>query len=192
MIKNTSHCLICENSKRDNMSGIYCGITNEKPKFLEKCSSKVFGETMQQKIVELDSNLKLIENMKPATMLHLYTYLGFSVTVLISNYFLTIWLWGKGWMSTISITVGAIGLGLIPLAVTPLNKYKRRINIAKENKDKLDSVLKLYNIEYEIITNLIKGPHDSIDIESNLTLIINNKKDNFHFKKINASTTLDY
>jgi hypothetical protein len=172
--------------------GVICGITNEKPKFLEKCSSKVFEETMRQKIIELDSNLKLIENMKPATMLHLYTFLGFSVTALISTYFLTIWLWEKGWMSTISITVGAIGLGLIPLAVAPLNKYKRRISIAKENKDKLNTVLKLYNIEYEIITNLIKGPHDSIDIETDLTLIMNNKKENFHSKKINVSTTLDY
>ena len=192
MKNSTSHCLICENKKMDFKIGVICGITNEKPKFLEKCSSKVFGETMQQKIVELDSNLRIIENMKTATMLHFYTFLVISAIVLISTYFITIWLWEKGWMSTITITIGAIGLGLIPLAVAPLNKYKRRIKIAKEDKVNLDTVLKIYNIEYEIITKLLGGPNDSIDIETDLTIITNNKKETHHFKKINASTTLDY
>jgi hypothetical protein len=191
MIKNTAHCLICENKKIDFTTGVYCSITGEKPKFLEKCSSKDFSETMQQKIFELNYKLKMAQDRKPATMLHLYTFLGFSAAVLIATYVLTIRLWEMGWMSSITITIGAIGLGLIPVAVAPLNKYKRTLKLAFENKKELDLVLNVYNIKYEIETRLIKDVHDSIDIEADLILIKNGQKESFQLKKINVGTTND-
>ena len=147
---------------------------------------------MIKKIVDVNSNLKLVQNMKSATFLHLYTFLSFSIIVLLTSYFLTTWLWEKGWMSTLTITIAAIGLGLIPLAVAPLNKYKRRINIAKNDINKVNSLLSIYNIDYSIEIALLKGPHDSVDIETELSIIINNKKETHHFKKNNAGTTIDY
>ena len=87
MIKNTTHCLICENKKVDFATGVYCSISGIKPKFIEKCSSIEFGETLEKKIVELESNLKLIENKKSGIYLHLYTFLTIGIIVLIADIF---------------------------------------------------------------------------------------------------------
>jgi len=190
-MKNTDHCLICENKKVDFTTGVYCGISGVKPKFQEKCRDKTFGKIMQEKIFETDYKLEMARDRKGATMLHLYTFLGFSAAVLIGTYILTIHLWELGWMSSITITLGAIGLGLIPVAVAPLNKYKRILNLALDNKSNIDQVLNTYGISYEINSKLIKDVHDSIDIEAELTIIENGKKDFFQFKKINAGTTND-
>ena len=108
MIKNTSHCLICENKKVDFTTGVYCRVNEKKPKFAEKCTIKEFGGTLEKKIVELDSNLKLIEDRKAGIYLHLYTFMGIALIVLIADYFLTTFLWETGWVTTLSLTVGVL------------------------------------------------------------------------------------
>jgi hypothetical protein len=190
-MKNTDHCLLCENKKVDFTTGVHCNITGKKPKFLEKCSEKSFQKTMQEKIFEANYKLKIVVDKKASTMLHLYTFLSISAIVLIGTYIFTIYLWELGWMSSISLIISALGFGLIPFAVAPLNKYKRTLNIAKENKKKIDDVLNVYNINYQIEVKLFKDTHDSIDIEAILNLVKHGKTETFKLKKINAGTTND-
>lgn len=176
MIKPTSHCLICENSKRDFKSGIYCSITNERPKFLNKCPNTSFGTILEKKIEEVNKKIKLIENKKGDTTTHLITYLIISGLVLSATYFLTIYLWQKGWMSSITITVGVGGLGLIPYAIAPLNKYKTTLKLAKESKNELDKTLEIYGLNYDIEISIKNGPHDIVDVDTKLKLNRINKK----------------
>jgi hypothetical protein len=204
MIKNTNHCLICEDKKMDFTIGVYCGITDEKPKFEKKCPSKGFGKTLNEKIVEIDSNLKLIENEKSITYLHLYTFLSFAAIVLIADCFFINYLWGISslnnsyyisnyYMVAVPIIIASVGLGLIPYAVAPLNKFKSQRKITNNAKSELDTILNLYNIQYEIQTKLFKGSHGIIDIDNTLVMITNNNKGNsIEFSKANAKLTIDY
>ncbi|PCI97271.1 MAG: hypothetical protein COB15_08085 [Flavobacteriales bacterium] len=177
----------------DFTTGVYCGVTEKKPTFAEKCTIKEFGEGLEQKIVELDSNLKLIENRKSGIYLHLYTFLGIALIVLIADYLFTIALWETGWMTTITLIIGATGLGLIPYAVTPLNKFKNQLKIANKSVLELDFILELYNIQYEIETKLLKDSHDIINIENTLVIIKNNKRENIkNYSKTNAKLSIDY
>jgi membrane-bound ClpP family serine protease len=121
-MKNTDHCLLCENQKVDFTTGVYCNITGKKPKFLEKCSENSLQKTMQEKLFEANYKLKMIADKKSSTFFHLYTFLSLSAVVLIGTYIFTIYLWELGWMSSITLSISAIGLGLIPFAVAPLNK----------------------------------------------------------------------
>ena len=175
MIKNTEHCVLCEHKKQDFKTGAYCGLNNEKPKFLNKCSSKEFGDVLEKRIVELNTEVALVENTKSKTMLHVYTYLSFSVIVLAGDYFFTIDLWEKGWMSTITLVIGGVGLSLIPFAIMPLNKYRKGIRIAIERKNNLDEVLKLYNYSYDFDIKLAKGPHDILDIDTQVKIHSKNR-----------------
>jgi hypothetical protein len=193
MKKNTLHCLLCEHKKVNFTSGVYCGISGNKPKFIEKCSSKEFDEIMEQKIIELNSNFKLIENKKSGIYLHLYTFLTISLIILITDFFLTLFLWETGWVTSLSITVGVIGLGMIPYAINPLKKFKYQLKTSQNSILELNSILNIYNIQYEIKTTILKGPHDIIDIDSTLTMLKNKRKD--YTKKLNQSNakiTIDY
>ena len=158
------------------MSGVYCSLTNEKPNFLNKCSSKDFGKTLEKEIAKVNTKLKLVENTKKEAMLHLYIYLTFSVITLAGAYFFTTFMWDLGWISSISYTIGAIGLGLIPYAISPLNKYKTEIKLASIAIFKLDEVLKLYNYSYDFDIKLAKGPHDILDVETEVKIHTKNNK----------------
>ena len=170
MIENTDHCLVCENSKKDFKTGTYCGITNEKPKFINKCSSKIFGKTLEQKIKDVNKAIKLVEITKGKTTLHVITYLSFSIMILIADYIITNYIWKLGWMSSVTLTIGAVGLGMIPMAIAPLNKYNRTIKLAREDKIKLDELLSVYNMSYDIEVIAKEGPHDIVDVETNLKI----------------------
>ena len=88
MIKNTAHCVLCEHSKKDFTTGAYCGLINEKPKFSNKCSSKKFGNVLEKKVIEFNTEIELVKHTKAKTMLHVYTFLSFAAILLIANYFL--------------------------------------------------------------------------------------------------------
>ena len=77
----------------DFTAGVYCSITEKKPTFVEKCTIKKFGETLEKKIVELDSNLTLIKNRKAGVTLHLYTFSGIAFTILIADSLFIHYLW---------------------------------------------------------------------------------------------------
>jgi hypothetical protein len=200
-MKNTDHCLLCENQKVDFTTGVYCNITGKKPKFLEKCSENSFQKTMQEKLFETNYRLEIVKDKKASTMLHLFTFIGFSITVLIGDSFFINYLWNITYNSgayissyyivAVPIIITAIGLGLIPFAVAPLNNYKRTLNIAKENKKKIDDVLNVYEINYNIDVKLFKDTHDSIDIEAILNLVRHGKTETVKLKKINVGTTND-
>jgi hypothetical protein len=146
---------------------------------------------MQEKVFEANYKLKIVSDKKGSTMLHLYTFLSFSIVILIATYVFTIYLWELGWMSSITLTITAIGLGLIPFAVAPLNKYMRTLSVAKENKKKIDDVLNIYSISYKIDTKLTKDTHDSIDIKADLEISKHGNTETFKLKKINVGTTND-
>ena len=75
-MKNTDHCLLCENKKIDFTTGVFCTLTERKPKFLKKCSDKSFQNTMIEKLFEVNYKLELVKDKKASTLLHLYTFLA--------------------------------------------------------------------------------------------------------------------
>ena len=155
----TFHCLLCENSRNDFKSGIFCSLTDEKPKFLNKCPNKSFEKRLEKKIEEINTKLKLVENTKPDARLHAATFLSFSIIILLADYFLSSYLWDKGWITTILIIIGAAGLGLIPFAIAPINKLKTELKLAKDDKIKLDNVLLIYGYSYDIDILIQKNIH---------------------------------
>ena len=96
-------------------------------------------------------------------------------------------------MVSVPLVITAIGLYLIPYAVTPLNKFKNQLKIANKSILELDFILELYNIQYEIETKLLKDSHDIINIENTLVIIKNNKRENIkNYSKTNAKLSIDY
>ncbi len=59
MLKS-KHCEICENQITDKKTGTKCGITNEKPKFGNKCDKIFFDKKYEEKI--LDTNIEYEKN----------------------------------------------------------------------------------------------------------------------------------
>ena len=97
------------------------------------------------------------------------------------------------YLVSVPLIIAAIGFYLIPYSVTPLNKFKSQLKIVKSSISDLDAVLNIYNIQYKIDTELIKGPHEIIDIESKLKILRNNKQEySSKINTTNAKITIDY
>ncbi len=170
MIKNTSHCLICENSKRDKMSGIYCGVTNEKPKFLNKCPIIKFGDLIEKKITEVNTAIKLVEITKKRTVFDSIIYFSFSCLTLIFSWGYTAKMHEIGVESSITWYTLTIGIALFIISFKKIYGYKKNLKLTQNNKVELDNLLKIYHYSYDIDISIKKAPHDTLDIETNLKI----------------------
>ena len=173
-IKKTEHCLLCEHQQRNIKVGVYCGITELKPEFDKTCPIISFGKIMENKIVELNVEQKLVEKTKGDTFGHLVIFTLIGVAVLYIGVFLvnTYWLLllgepgANGAMGLIPMVfLVFIGIGILIFAIAPLNLYRQNLKIAKSKKGSLDALLKEYNLTYtiDLIINKHWAGHFEVD-----------------------------
>ena len=93
-----------------------------------------------------------------------------SIAVVCAGFYLGKYAWEGGVISTVPMIIIGIGLGILVFAIGPLNKYRNELSITKQNKEKLDEVLDLYNINYEIDLKFGKEIHGSKNIQTNFRI----------------------
>jgi len=64
----------------------------------------------------------------------------------------------------------AIGSGILVFAVGPLNKFRNKLTIAKSNREKLDEVLNLYKIDYDIDLEYGEKIHGTREVQADLKI----------------------
>jgi hypothetical protein len=142
MLQPTDHCHNCANSKFNPKTGILCSLTDEKPKFQDKCVDFEADEEGPLKIKKLskiinDPNLSR-QNIIGSTILQVIAGLG----ILAFTYYLTNLLWDKGWVTSMTLTLGIFGLVVIASSI-PL--YKRNMGKRNDAVNKLEIIEKVYN-----------------------------------------------
>jgi hypothetical protein len=175
-MEKTQHCVVCEHKKVDFTTGSYCGITDKKPKFLEKCRDIKLGEILEQRLSEVNVDLEKIKNKKAGVLTNVITFTSLSAGVFIAGILLWQFIWDSGYIATLPIIVMGTGFIGIPKYLGPLFKFKNELGAAQSKKDDLDKLLDLYGVTYKLDIELKKGPHDTIDVDKKL-FVDYNKRD---------------
>jgi F0F1-type ATP synthase assembly protein I len=166
----TTHCSLCDNQIVDFKTGTTCGLTNEKPDFRIKCSKIQLTEKFENKLKAVNVDFEKIKRTKSATYFY-SVVLGFAgLVVIIGGYVLGEYIFEKGFISTVPLIIMVLGLTPLGMAVGILNKYRRGLKIAQLEKSRIDEVLKVYSIEYDIAIAFGKEYHGNQEVYTELLL----------------------
>jgi len=83
---NLQFCSVCENKKFDRNRGIVCGITNEKPDFVNECPDYIANEDAKTKLTNHISKIKPNAKRADIAQLLLWIIIGLDFIGIISSY----------------------------------------------------------------------------------------------------------
>ncbi len=164
------HCALCDYQVVDLKDGTTCRLTNKKPVFDRTCPKIELNEKFEQKIKKINIEFENVKRTKTDTYGHVLIYTVISLAVIFAGYYLGKYAWDGGVISTAPLIVIAVGLVVLVFAFGPLNKFRNDFSITKGNKDKLDEVLDLYNINYEIELKYGKEIHGTKQVQAELKI----------------------
>ncbi|MFD2564768.1 hypothetical protein [Aquimarina rubra] len=167
---NTQHCLLCDHRTQSLQSGIVCGITNQKPDFIQKCGLIKLEGQLKHRIEEVNINYKKVLQKKPDTIFHFCLFTIIGLIVLAFGFFLGFYIVKGGGLSVGPIIIIALGLGILGYAAAPLNYYRRETNNVKLLKKRTDILVDLYGLQYEIDIKIIEKKHHEIEVKKHLKI----------------------
>lgn len=144
------HCDLCDNQKTSLKEGTTCGLTDRKPEFNKTCSKIELNEKFENKLKTVNIEYDKIKRSKILTYIYFGVFIIIGLAVTIGGYLLGKYALDSGVISTVPIIIMAVGLAPLGMAFGTLNSYRQRNEVAKIKKDKIDEVLNVYRIEYDI------------------------------------------
>ena len=152
------HCELCKNKSQNLEIGVFCSLTNNNPNFAFFCNKISFNENLETRIKEI--NIKFEESKREKKWAYSYfvTFFVLSLTVLFftckfNNYISNILSKTSGRPvfigSSIIIIFICIAMVLLGYAFGALNRHRFDSKKNNANKLELDTILKLYNIDYD-------------------------------------------
>lgn len=152
------HCELCKNKSQNLEIGVFCSLTNKNPNFDVFCDEISFNENLEKKITEINIAFEKTKREKNWVYSYFVVYLIMSVAMFLftykfNDYIANILSKASGKpifiASSIIIIFICIAVILLGYAFGALNRH--RFDSKKNNIDKqeLDTILKLYNIDYD-------------------------------------------
>ena len=170
MINRAEHCRLCQHQEVDLTTGTTCGLTNKKPDFHESCPTINFSEKLEHKIKETNSRYQNIRRKSSLTYIYSLIILAISFAIVIGGWYFGKYVYDAGVLSALPVLIIGVGCLLFPAAFGPLNYHRRDLKMAKIEKDKIDKILSLYNINYSIEIQFGKQMHGSQEVFADLNL----------------------
>ena len=169
-MNQAEHCRLCKHQEVDLKIGTTCGLTNKKPEFDKSCPTINFTDKLESRIKEVNSKYENIK--RKSTLTYIYSILIFtiSLSIMIGGWYFDKFVYNAGVISTVPLIIIGVGFLLFPTAFGPLNFHRRDLKIAKREKEKIDEILSLYNIDYSIDIKFGKEIHGSQEVFTDLKL----------------------
>ena len=177
----TRHCALCENEVKSLKKGVTCKVNGEKPDFSKTCTNILLDEKFQTKLEYTHLLLERLNQKKNWVFSTFYVSIIVGFLLIIANkaYGDLIHSLRYYWVHRAGMI--ALGITIISSAYFKLNRFRDKLKIAKSKKDKIDSVLKAYNISYDIGFDYKEKIHGTQDVD----IIISFK----NWKKVNTKST---
>lgn len=152
------HCELCKNKSQNLEIGVFCSLTNKNPNFDVFCDEISFNENLEKKITEINIAFEKTKREKNWVYSYFVVYLIMSLAMFLftykfNDYIANILSKASGKpvfiASSIIIIFICIAVILLGYAFGALNRH--RFDSKKNNTDKqeLDTILKLYNIDFD-------------------------------------------
>ena len=164
----TKHCNLCDHQSVSLNEGTTCSLTNKKPTFNRTCSKIELKEKFENIIKSSNVEFEKLKRNKTLTYIYIIVFTTIGLVVILGGFLLGKYAWDNGAISTVPLIIMGVGLGPLGLAFGTLNRYNADFKLAKNHKDTIDKVLKLYRIEYSIDIKFGKKYHGTQDIDVNL------------------------
>lgn len=161
MILQEQHCELCDHSRKDLVRGVFCGLANEKPQFVDTCADVEHGDALKQKIIEKETNHRYLNFEKSAVWRGVIQYAIIGAFFLIGGIVFLIKLWDYGYVATLPFAIIGIGMFLLPKAIAGWRHHNYLISKARQDLETLKKVLELYHVEYQIQMEVCTGRHDN-------------------------------
>lgn len=157
-IKLFKHCELCKNKSQNLEIGVFCSLTNKNPNFDIYCGKILFNENLEKKITEINIAFEKTKREKKWVYSYFVVYLIMSLAMFLFTYKFNDYIAnilskasGRPLLigSSIIIIFICIGFVLLSYAFGTLNRYRFDSKKNNDDKQELDAILKLYNIEYD-------------------------------------------
>lgn len=145
------HCDLCDNLKTNLKEGHICNLTKKKPDFNNTCLKINLGDTFEKKIGFIHVEIENLIKKKTSMYVYFFTSVIIGTPLIISQRnFLANFDFSYAGFNKLAgaVLVISLGLGLISIAFSKLNKYRKKIKTAKQKKSKIDTILNEYRIKY--------------------------------------------
>ncbi len=181
----SKHCDLCENEITSLKNGVTCKLTKRKPDFKNTCSTIALDGKFQEKLERINIEMEGIKRNKNSIYSKFYTQLLFGfVLIVISIGFL------KGYFGAllyylVYLTITA-GISLCTSAFVILNGYRKERKNIEFDKNKIDELLQLYDIEYTSNIIIKDQTHGILELDIELKYTNWIKKRTISSYKING------
>tara|TARA_R110002049_G_scaffold191116_1_gene360048 strand:+ start:772 stop:1290 length:519 start_codon:yes stop_codon:yes gene_type:complete len=167
----TKHCQLCDHQIIDFKTGTFCGLTQRKPDFINKCVKAKLDSKLEAKIESTNVAYEGVLKTKSLVYINFVVFLIIGLAVILAGYFLAQYLLQFRIIAAAPFVISAVGLmAVLPLATGPLNQFRNDLKLAKSKKEDVDNVLKIYNIKYDIDLKYGRKYHDVQDVEVDLKI----------------------
>ena len=163
-MKLAHHCELCDHQEITLKDGTTCGLTNRKPEFNKTCSKIMLTDKFETKLKTVNTDFEKIYRAKTLTYIYFIVFVGISMAVIIGGYSIGKYALDNRVFSVTPLIIMAVGIIPLGMAFGTLNKHRRDLSIARTKKEKVDRVLELYNIRYDIDISFGKEYHGTQDI----------------------------
>lgn len=183
MIENSKklfkHCELCKNKSQNLEIGVFCSLTNRNPNFDVFCDEISFNENLKKKITEINIAFEKTKREKNWVYSYFVVYLIMSLAMFLftykfNDYIANILSKSSGKpvfiASSIIIIFICIAVILLGYAFGALNRHLFDSKKNNTDKQELDAILKLYNIEYDFKITFIDRMLMPIDIKTELKI----------------------
>ena len=175
------HCRLCKNQKTSLQDGIICGLTKKKPAFEKTCSNIKLSNKLEKDLGLVHIEIEKLKKKKILTWTSSLVYLmsGCFIILMARNLFFSDFVNSWYIKLTSSLLVAVIGFSLFNMAYGKLRLFTKKIKIAKSEKERINTVLDKYQIEYSCNVKFGKKYHENqdviVEIVSNSSLLKNSK-----------------
>ena len=153
-MERARHCELCDHQQVTLKEGSLCGLTERKPDFNRTCIQISLSEKFRQKLLDANVHHQQILKRQAWVAGYFTIFMILGIAIIIGASWFAYYLFNLTEMTgkTLVYPFGLIGIGVavMTMANGSRNKYRKDLAEAKHKKDKIDSVLEVYNINYDI------------------------------------------
>lgn len=173
------HCELCKNKSQNLEIGVFCSLTNKNPNFDGFCDKISFNENLEKKITEVNIAFQKTKREKKWVYSYFIVYLIMSLAMFLftykfNDYIANILSKASGKpifiASSIIIIFICIVVVLLGYAFGALNRHRFDSKKNTDDKQELDTILKLYKIDYDFKISFKDRMLMPTDIETELKI----------------------